>query len=92
MACDDQESPELLVVSGKILELSEGVYGIYGKSKEAGKIFSVSKEVKYKISWLPEAVKKHVRREPDTVFKYYYRILKKGNGEDWSTIIEIITN
>lgn len=91
-ACDVQESPEFLIVSGKIIELSGNVYGIDGMSRVAGKLISLPKKVRYKISWLPRSVKEHVRREPDTKFKYYYRILENGNALDWSTTIEIITD
>lgn len=92
LACQEQGSSELLVVSGRIIELSEDVYGIDGTSTVAGKLISISRKVKYRISWLPQEVREHARREPDTEFRYYYRILENGNDQDWSTTIEIITD
>jgi len=92
VACDEQKYSALLVVTGKIIELSEDVYGIDGVTKEVGKYISNSKNVKYKISWLPDAVKDKILHSPDTEFRYFYRILENGNDQDWSTTIEIVTD
>ena len=92
IACEEQDSSELWVVSGKIIELSENVYGIDGVCKEVGKVISISKKVKYKISWLPQAVKEYVHREPDAEHRYFYKIIEKGNDRDWTTTIEIVTD
>lgn len=88
---EDSSTPFYMVI-GKIVKLSTDSYGIDGQSQTFDRIFPPKKNVKYRLSWLPQEVKDHVAVKPSTIYKYYYRITELGSDLDWSTTIAIITD